>query len=335
MENHTMPSILITGCAGYVGSALLPHVLKQGYRVRGVDNLLYDDDGLKKIYSEFEFIEGDLRNSHVRRAALKGIETVIHLAAISTDPAGKSLARLTVETNMEMTESLGREAKEAGVKKFIYASTGSVYHAVPPLKDIVSEDIPLNPQSAYSLSKYVSEEKLLDLADNDFMVIIFRKATLYGQSPRMRYDIEANTYTREAVTKGIFTIYDKEIKRPFADIQDACAMYMKAIDAPHNPTLTGKYNIVTQNYVMSELAQNIAQIAGESLHKNIQINTTTPTSYRAYWMDNAKSIRMFSYSPVRTFKEAIQEMIDGVRAIENPYDEKFDNYAYLVKRGKI
>ena len=327
--------ILITGCAGYVGSALLPHMLNNGYHVRGVDSLLYGNYGMSNILSQFEFIEGDLRDEAVRRTVVRGIDTIVHLAAVSTDPAGKSLARFTIETNMEMTESLGKEAKKAGVRKFVYASTGSVYHAVPPLENLMTEDIPLNPQSAYSLSKYVSEEKLLDLADDNFTVIIFRKATLYGQSPRMRYDIEANIYTRDAMKKNTFTIFDKVIRRPFADIQDACAMYVKAVEAPHNPSLTGRYNVVTDNYIMSDLAREIAQITGERLGKNIEIKKTTPASYRAYWMDNTKSKQIFSYAPVRTFKEAILEMMGGINICDNPYDEKYDNYAYLVRRGIV
>jgi len=190
--------ILITGGGGYIGSSLVGELLKKGYQVRVYDRFIFGEKPLKRLKDKIEIIKGDIRN--FKKEILNGIDAVIHLAAISTEPTSQYDPRLTDLINHIATEKLARAAKEMGIERFIFASSCSVYftYSTPLNPSPSKEDEPVNPISPYSISKRAAEQALLELADDSFHPIIFRKGTIYGLSPRMRYDLVLNSFVKDS-----------------------------------------------------------------------------------------------------------------------------------------
>src|SRR3989338_7420146 len=222
-------SVLVTGGAGYVGSVLVPKLLKNGYQVKVVDLYIYGEAVLDQVkdHPNLKQIKGDIRDKALLAKELIGVDAVIHLACISNDPSYELNPDLGKSINYDAMVNLVDISKKAGIKRFIYASSSSVYGIKE--EENVTEDLPLEPLTDYSKYKALGEEYLLKQRDPDFVVLILRPATVCGYSPRLRLDLSVNILTNHAVNKSKITVFGGEQKRPNIHIDDITDLYVKTL----------------------------------------------------------------------------------------------------------
>ncbi|MDP2638661.1 MAG: SDR family oxidoreductase [Candidatus Azambacteria bacterium] len=307
--NQTAKKILVTGGAGYIGCVLVPKLLKRGYQVRVLDKMVFGDEPIKEFKDKIDLIVGDSR--YVGPEIVDGIDAVIHLAGFSTDPTSQYDPRLTDMINHIATEHLAKLARAEGIKRLVYASSCSVYFTLntplePPL---YKEDDPINPISAYSLSKRCSEQALLGMTGDDFQPTMFRKGTLYGWSPRMRYDLVFNAFVKDAFNKKLLTVdAGGEIWRPMIDIQDATDAYINAIELPLEKIGGKIFNVAHQNWSIGNLAKEIKKILKEKKEINIELDIKPISLTRNYKADTSAFNEAFGFKPSRSFEEAVLEI---------------------------
>jgi len=246
--------ILVTGGAGYVGCVAVRQLLAKGEALRVFDKLYFGADGLADVADTVELIQGDVRTFDP--AVLDGCNAVLHLAGLSNDPTAEFNPRANEEINTHGTETVARAAKERGIKRFIFASTCSIYdlgfYAPDFLRD---EDSEVRPRAAYAVSNYNAERLLLAMADDRFCPVILRQGTVYGWSPRMRYDLVVNTFVRDALSKGFLTVNcGGEMWRPLVDVTDLARVYVACVEAPDDRVHGRVFNVVAKNYRILELA---------------------------------------------------------------------------------
>ena len=207
--------VLVTGAAGYIGSLLVRHLLRLSYRVRALDSLIYGDAAIREVlgHPQLELIVGDARQHDVAAKAIEGVDAVVHLSALVGDPACAIDSDFTIETNFEAARSIGELAKCAGVPRLIFASSCSVYGASSGTLDESSD---LNPVSLYAETKIVAERTLLATGDTGFAPVVLRFATVYGMSPRPRFDLAVNLLTARATTEGQITVFGGDQWRPLS-----------------------------------------------------------------------------------------------------------------------
>ena len=210
--------ILVTGGAGYIGCVLVRELLDRGEAVRVFDKLFFGDEPLSEFRDRIELVEGDIRS--IDEAALAGIDSVVHLAGLSNDPTAEYNPRANYEINTIATERLALLSKRAGVRRFTFASTCSIYDRGLFADDVlVDETAEVSPRAAYAVSNHDAEKILLQLADESFSPVIFRQGTVFGYSPRMRYDLVVNTFVKDALSKGRLTVFGGgEMWRPLVDV---------------------------------------------------------------------------------------------------------------------
>jgi nucleoside-diphosphate-sugar epimerase len=255
--------ILIVGGAGYLGSVLTSRLLERGYLVRILDNFLYGKRSLEQIPKTpaLEVIEGDLRNIHTCVCALDGVNAVVLLAAIVGDPASKIRPRETIETNVIAAQALAAACKHQCITRFLYASTCSVYGLGSSLLDEESE---LSPVSLYARTKIASEKMILSMGDGYFAPTILRMGTLYGYSPRMRFDLVVNTMTMHAFTERRIRVFGGKQWRPLLSVQDAAEAFIRCIEADLGSVGNQVFNVGSdeQNYQVENIAAVIACALG-------------------------------------------------------------------------
>ncbi len=303
--------ILVTGGAGYIGAVLVPKLLKRGYKVRVVDKMIFGKKPLKEFLDKIELINTDVR--YAGPEIMDGVYAVIHLAGFSTDPTSQYDPRLTDTVNHIATEHLAKLARSQRTQRFVYASSCSVYFTLntplePPL---YNETDPINPISAYSLSKRCSEQVLLGMVNEDFQPTMFRKGTLYGWSPRMRYDLVFNAFVKDAYHKKLLTVdAGGEIWRPMIDIQDATDAYIKAIELPFEKVGGKIFNVAHQNWSIGNLAREIQKILKEKKGISIELDIKPISLTRNYKADTQAFNEAFNFKPSRSFEEAVFEIWD-------------------------
>src|SRR5262249_51308350 len=246
--------ILVTGGAGYIGCIAVRQLLDKGEAVRVFDKLYFGDDGLAEVADKIDLVQGDLRTFDP--AVLDGCNAVLHLAGLSNDPTAEFNPKANADINTRGTEILADACKRRGVKRFIFASTCSIYdlgfYAPDFLRD---EDSEVRPRAAYAVSNYDAERILLKMADDHFCPVLLRQGTVYGWSPRMRYDLVVNTFLRDALTKGVLTVHcGGEMWRPLVDVSDLARVYVATIEGPDEKVHGKIFNVVGKNYRILELA---------------------------------------------------------------------------------
>jgi nucleoside-diphosphate-sugar epimerase len=252
--------VLVTGHHGYLGSLVTPALLDRGHEVVGLDAFLYRGCDLFPSDPTVERLELDVRD--VTAGHLEGFEAVVHLAALSNDPLGEVDPRLTVEINFEATLAVARAAKQAGVRRFIFASSCSMYGAADHDTD-TTEEAALRPLTAYAESKARSEEALTQLADDDFSPVFMRNATAYGVSPRLRLDVVLNNLVAWGFTTGRITLMsDGTPWRPIVHVQDIARCVLRILEAPTEAIHSEAFNIGStgENYQVRELAEIVHDI---------------------------------------------------------------------------
>ncbi len=304
--------ILVTGGFGYVGSRLTPLLLEQGHDVRVLDLNLYGDDGLQALEkhpqyqnfkSRFQFIRGDIRHPEVVEKALAGREAVIHLAAISNDPTGEIDETLTRQVNFDAVGLLLAKAKSAGIKRFISASSSSVFGIKN--EENVTEDLEPEPITSYSKYKMLSEWLVLSASSPEFTTVSIRPATICGYSPRQRFDLTVNKLTADGVTKKKITVHGGQQRRPNLGMTDMINLYCHLLDVP-SALINGRtFNFGFENMKVIEIANEIQKQLSDL---NAEIVVTDTTDRRDYHISSSKILRELKYEPISSVRREVQEL---------------------------
>jgi nucleoside-diphosphate-sugar epimerase len=247
------PWILVTGGAGYVGSVVVEELLGHGHRVRVLDSLAHGSvPSLLQVWGRdgFEFVRGDVRDGSARVKALADVGAVVHLAAIVGDPACSREPDLAREVNLEGTHALLDEADRAGVERFVFASTCSNYGRMADSSQLATEDLELRPVSLYAETKVDAELDVLERSNNGLVTSCLRFATVYGASPRMRFDLTVNEFTRDMALAPELVVFGEQFWRPYIHVRDAARAVRTALEAPVEAVRGEVFNVgeTRENY---------------------------------------------------------------------------------------
>jgi nucleoside-diphosphate-sugar epimerase len=306
--------ILVTGSDGYIGSVTVPLLRAAGHDVTGLDAGYYRGCDLFEVEEPAAVLEVDVRD--VRPEDLAGFDGVVHLAALSNDPLGDLDRELTLEINYRASVSLARAAKEAGVGRFVFASSCSMYGSSGQ-DDLVGEEAPLRPLTAYAESKVRAEEELSGLADRSFAPVFMRNATAYGVSPRLRIDLVLNNLVGWAHTTGAVRILsDGTPWRPLVHVEDIAAAALAALEAPVDAVRGEAFNVgaESENHQVRDLAEIVREAVGDCTIEYAGRGDPDPRSYR---VDFGKLERTFPDLAMRwTAKAGAVELIEAYRAAQ-------------------
>jgi nucleoside-diphosphate-sugar epimerase len=309
--------ILVIGGAGYVGSVLVDELLKRGYAVKVFDRLIFGDGGLREVRDRVEVVAGDMRA--MDPAVFDGVAAVVNLGGLSNDPTAEFNPDANYEMNTIATEVSAKQAKQAGVQRYIFASSCSIYDQGvedPEADLILDERSEVSPRAAYSSSKWEGEQRLLPMADEQFCPVVLRKGTVYGWSPRMRFDLVVNTFLKDALTRGRITIhYGGEMWRPLVDVRDAARAYIACIEADEEKVRGQIFNVMYRNMRISELALRVQQGLAEHGIK-VEIHADYGyTGVRNYRVSARKIAQVLDFRPVVTIEESVANAIEKLRNV--------------------
>ena len=304
--------VLVTGGFGYVGSRLTPHLLELGHHVRVLDLMLYTEAGLKaleqnpsfqKWKGRFDFVQGDIRNPDDAQRAVAGMDSVIHLAAISNDPTGEIDDTLTRQVNFDAVGLLLSLSRASGVRRFINASSSSVFG----IKDVpdVTEALEPEPLTSYSRYKMLSEWLIASASSPDFCTVNIRPATICGYSPRQRFDLTVNKLTADAVRKRVITVHGGEQRRPNVGMADMINLYGKLL-ALDPALLNGRtFNFGFENHKVIEIARIVQS---ELKDLNVEIKVTDTLDKRDYHISSKKILNALGYQPVSSIRAEVAHL---------------------------
>ena len=317
-------TVMVTGNLGYIGSVMVPILAENGYDMIGYDCGYYEDCYLFPAPQPLvRQIKKDVRDCTAEDFA--GVDYVIHLAGLSNDPLGDFDELLTYEINYEGTMRMARCAKEAGVKRFVYASSQSIY-GISDVSSALDEDGEKNPITAYAKTKWKCECELQKLCTNDFIITYLRPATAYGTSPNLRCDIVFNAFVAYAFTNKMIEIKsDGTPWRPMSHIRDISAAFAAALKAPAELVQNQAFNVGTKenNYVVKQLAE-AAQSAVPSCGLTFTGEHTDPRSYRVS-ADKILTVLKDYYQPQWNIEKGGKELMEYYKSIQ--FDrETFESY---------
>ena len=306
-----MTKILITGGAGYVGTSLIPLLLERGYHVKIFDNLLFGGDQLLPFFrnKNFEFTKGDVRDDTELAQAMKDCDIIIHLAAIVGFPACRAQPELARTVNVEGTKNLANLASRNQL--ILFASTGSSYGAVI---DICTEETPLNPLSLYGQTKSLGEQALLAQG----LPIIYRFATAFGVSPRLRLDLMINDFVHKALTQQYLVVYEKNFMRTFIHVHDICRSFLFGIE--HADPMRGQiYNVGSEHMNFSK--EDIASLISTMVKCYVHFADVGEDADKRNYEVSYKKIRMLGYDTTISIEEGIRELVAALQVINSktPY----------------
>ena len=318
-------SVLVTGGAGFIGSVLCQQLMESGYSVRVFDAGFFSQHNTQKQYRGIDIIKGDIRTPPPH--LFDHIDSVIHLAAISNDPTAEFDPDVTMQINTTATKNLAVMAKSNGVSRFLFASSCSIYDmgmksVAPP---VVDETTNVHPTRPYSLSKYLAEQELLLLSDIHFSVTILRKGTVFGFSPRMRYDLLINTMIRDALSQGEIHIfcYGKQW-RPLVSINHVSAVYQSLLEVPIKKINGQIFNISDGNFLVKDVAEQIVSVFlhhfKKKIHMRYEQNKRIDRSYR---VSTSKAEQIIGFTPCPHFESILPIEIQTI--MDTPYYQDFSN----------
>jgi len=331
--------ILITGGAGYIGSLLAGELLRKGYRVTVLDKLLFGGDSLVNYLSHpnFHFAKEDVWEPRALRQVFKGLDNipdaVVHLAAIVGFPACQAVGRQVAwRYNVEAAQNVFEQAEELGVGRFIFASSYSNYGHSANGQD-VTEESPLNPQSLYAETKIAAEEYLLDRKDAKCAPLIFRLATLYGISPRTRFDLIVNQFVLDAFTKRDLLIYQRGYSRSFVHVRDVVSGFILGLEVPEIKVRGQIFNLGTEkgNYRKDEIVQFVLKRLPETTVRYKDL--TFGGDMRDISVSFAKIRRELGYKTEFGVDDGVREVLHALQQglIRNPQDDRFRNAQFIVQ----
>lgn len=309
--------IFITGGAGYVGSALVPKLLDDGYDVTVFDLLIYGDDVLDK-HPNLTLIKGDLRNLELIEQSIHGHDCVIHLACISNDPSFELNPELGKEINLDAFKPLVKISKDAGVSRFIYASSSSVYG----VKDVpdVDEGMSLEPLTDYSKYKAQCEEILTKFQSDDFTTVTIRPATVCGYARRQRLDVVVNILSNLAYHNREITIFGGDQLRPNINIQDMVRAYLLLIEAPKEKVAGEIFNAGFENHSVRELGEMVRTVFGD----DVAVKLSPTDDNRSYHVSSKKLNKVLGFEPKYSIEDAIISLKNAFNSglLTNPLDNE-------------
>lgn len=304
--------ILVTGGCGYKGHVLVPKLLERGDDVIVIDTQWFGN--FFAAHPRLKVLKEDVRDS--KNIPLEGVDAIIHLASIANDPCGDLDPKLTWEVSALATMQLADRAKRSGVKRFIYASSGSVYGVKE--EDHVIEELELEPISEYNKTKMVAERVVLSYQD-DMVVQIVRPGTVCGYSPRMRFDVAVNMLTMQALSKGKITVFGGDQIRPNIHMDDITDLYLYFLD---HPEFTGIYNAGFENISILDIAKLVTK------YVPVDISVTPSNDPRCYRV-NADKLLATGFRPKKKVEDAIREIIDKVKQGTCRDEDRFYNLKWM------
>ena len=320
--------IFVTGGAGYIGSLLIPFLLKKGHKVKVYDTLFFGSDFFKKNQN-LMIVKGDIRDTKKLKKECNGYDVFLHLACISNDASYVLDENLSKSINFDSFEPMVKAAKEVKIKRFIYASTSSVY-GISNEKN-VKEDHPLVPLTLYNKYKGLCEPILLENIDNDFEGVIFRPATVCGYAPRLRLDLSVNILTNHAYNKNKITVFGGNQLRPNLNIKDYCLAVELLINSDKKKVNKEIFNIGYENMSILKIAELVQQVFKKKYSKKIEIIRTHSDDNRSYHINSDKVKYKLGFIPKFTITDAIESILDAFES--NKIKNSFDNDIYFnVKR---
>ncbi len=305
-------TIVVTGGAGYVGSALVPHLLAGGRAVRVLDLFWYGEHvfGAADAHPNLTRIKADIRDRAAVRAALRGADAVIHLACISNDPSFELDPALGASINRDAFPGLVEEARAAGVRRFLYASSSSVYGLRPEPE--VTEDSPTTPLTDYSRFKLECERLLLaGLNDGPMTRVIVRPATVCGYASRMRLDLTVNILTIHALVNRCIRVFGGDQLRPNLNIRDMVRAYELLLEAPRERVHGVPFNVGYQNYAVRAIAEKVRMTLDDP---GIRLETVPTDDTRSYHISSTRIRERLGFAPRHTVEDAIRSVAEAYRA---------------------
>lgn len=320
--------VLVIGGAGYIGSALLPRLLDAGFKVRLLDLLLFGEEPIRKVlgHPNLELMQADYRQVDRLVTAMAGVDAVVHLGGIVGDPACSLDEELTTEVNLAYTRVIAEVAKGSGIKRFVFASSCSVYGASDEVLDETSR---LNPVSLYARSKIASENVLFEMADGGFAPTMLRFGTIFGLSGRTRFDLVVNLLTAKALETGQITVYGGDQWRPFVHVDDAARAIQAVVEAPLDKVRNEIFNVGSnaQNATLGDVGRIVERLVPGSRY----VDSGPDGDRRNYRVDFSKVTSVLGFQPTWTLEAGVRQVIDAVRSgrVQDYRDPMYSNVRFL------
>jgi|TARA_Y100000310_G_scaffold341543_1_gene441013 nucleoside-diphosphate-sugar epimerase len=307
--------ILVAGGAGYIGSVLVPKLLERGHKVNVVDLLWFGNYLPKNV----KILEKNIIDLHEKD--LEGYDQVIFIAGLSNDPMAEYSPSTNFVENGSAPAYLAFIAKRSGVRRFIYASSCSIYGFTA--NDPYDETMPTVSNYPYGISKLQGEFASMQMKDKNFSVISLRQGTISGYSPRMRFDLIVNTMFRSAVSTGEIIVNNPAIWRPILAIQDAVSGYVKAVEA--NDKLSGIFNIASGNFTVGEVADYVKTAVKKYLDIDTEITIKHLQDYRNYKVSIRKIMDSLNYKPMHNIDSIVKDLVEHLESFNDFEDESYYN----------
>jgi nucleoside-diphosphate-sugar epimerase len=308
-------------------------LLNRGYKVTVYDVMFFGDSFLPKDNPNLKIVKGDIRDAQLLAETAKGHDAFVSLACISNDASFELDEKLSTSVNLDAFEPMVLAAKNAGIKRFIYASSSSVYGVSD--KPDVTEDHPLVPLTLYNKYKGMCEPLLRKHTDDKFVGVIFRPATVCGYAPRQRFDLSVNILTNHAVNANKITVFGGSQLRPNLHIQDYCDVVEVFLTAPSDNIQNEIFNVGTQNLSLMQIAHLVRDVVSREFPEKgrVEIVTTPSDDLRSYHINSDKIKRVLGFTPSHSIEEAVHDLCQAFRDGRLPNSMEDDQY-FNVRRLK-
>ncbi|MEI6242170.1 MAG: SDR family oxidoreductase [Chlamydiota bacterium] len=310
--------VLVAGGAGYVGSRLVPELLKKGYEVTVLDLYMYGKNVLEK-HPKLKEIQGDMRDLKVVEKSLEGCQSVIHLACISNDPSFELNPELGKSINLDAFDPFVKLSKQKKIRRFIYASSSSVYGV--KAEPNVTEEMSLEPLTDYSKFKADCEKILFQYKDKDFICTVLRPATVCGYAPRQRLDVVVNILTNLAYHTGKVKVTGGSQMRPNIHIEDMVRAYIHVLESPEEKIQGEIFNVGYHNHTVLELGKMVEKFVGQKKKVSLVVEPTNDN--RSYHVASEKIEKKLGFKSTHTVENAIEDLIHAFEkgALPNSLDD--------------
>jgi len=325
-DSSELKSVLVTGGAGYVGAVLVPKLLAADYDVRVLDLCLFGDDVLPVDHPKLELVKGDIRDRELVERTVQGIHAVIHLACISNDPCFELDPVLGKSINFDAFRPLVESSQNAGCRRFIYASSSSVYGVKEEQQ--VTEDLPLEPLTDYSRYKALCEDVLSEYESPDFTTVTVRPATVCGYSPRIRLDLTVNILTNHAVNNGAIRVFGGAQYRPNVHIEDMTDLYVRLLELPSEAVAGKTWNFGFENQSVASIAEQVRDVVGAG---DVDIVTEPTQDLRSYRISSERIGSDLGIRAERSVADAVADLVAAFRENRIPEPMTDDRY-YNIRR---